>query len=690
MATRICILVGLAVAAAAQEPVAPTPAQVGGPRGENSSDYNITQSWELGYRWAMPGGDLGMYRSVDNYHDGARLLGSSFAIRSRDGHGRLFDEILLNTLGLGGDPYQSAMLHAEKNGLYRYDLLWRLDDYYNPALTVTGNYGLGIAGAVPLLATQGLHSMDTERRMQDHELTLLPQSRIRFHLGYGRNTEDGPALSTAQEFDPNGSGYPVFLDVKRHWNEYRLGAEFDFAGFRFTVTRRWDFFKDDTPYTAAAGAIGSATPGDQSVLNNFNRSAPIHGANPGWLGNLFTRRKRWSMDARLTYVSGKNDFLLDELALGTSQFGAAAARQIVAGGDAHRDDLAGNFTVQLFPTGRLTVTNGTSVLSNRMDGPSTYTELDNGLNTGATVYFRYLGVRMYTNATTVDFRLTPKIGFFAGYDYSDRPVRTVEGLTIPAFANSTENDVYQVSNHMNSARAGVRFRPWKPFSITLDAGIGRSNNPLTPVSEKNFHSIHGRAEYRTRRVQLSAGYREDYNLNAPSTLTPFDSHSRQYSAGGSWTARDWFSIDANYLKLHLDTTGGLAFFAGAGFRTQLQTGYVSYYLSNIHSGTLAAHIAVRRRADVYLGYSITKDTGDGRPAPAPAGITDPVAALLDSVQTFPLTYHAPMARLSVRISEKVRWNAGYQFYNYNQQFNLLGYYQNFHANTGYTSVLWSF
>jgi hypothetical protein len=64
MGARICILVGLAVAAAAQEPVAPTPAQTGLPRGENSGGYNITQSWETGYRWALVGGDVGMYRSV--------------------------------------------------------------------------------------------------------------------------------------------------------------------------------------------------------------------------------------------------------------------------------------------------------------------------------------------------------------------------------------------------------------------------------------------------------------------------------------------------------------------------------------------------------------------------------------------------------------------------------------------------
>ena len=91
-----------------------------------------------------------------------------------------------------------------------------------------------------------------------------------------------------------------------------------------------------------------------------------------------------------------------------------------------------------------------------------------------------------------------------------------------------------------------------------------------------------------------------------------------------------------------------------------------------------------------MGYNLTKDTGDGRATAVPPDTTDPIQALLDSVQTFPLTYQSPLARISIRITPKVRWNAGYQFYDYFETFGLLGYYQNFHAHNGYTSVLWTF
>jgi len=195
MLNRLCLFLTLAGAAAAQQTVAPTDAQVGLPRGENHGNYNVTQSFEVGYRWRLLGGDEGMYRSVVNYGNGVRLLGSRLGINSREGHGGLFDEILLTTQGLGNDPYESAVLRIQKNSLYRYDMTWRKQDYYNPALTVaaansiTGVPSVTFAGSgLPeLLTSGGFHLRDTSRRMQDHDLILLPQSNFRFRAGYSRN-----------------------------------------------------------------------------------------------------------------------------------------------------------------------------------------------------------------------------------------------------------------------------------------------------------------------------------------------------------------------------------------------------------------------------------------------------------------------------------------------------------------------
>ncbi len=671
MLTRICTILILAAALNAQQPVAPTPEPVGSPRGDTAGNYNVMNSFETGYRWRLVDGNLGKYRADVNYGNGIRLLGSTFSMYSKDGHGQYFDEILLNTLGLGNDPYQSASLRIQKNNLYRYDMLWRLNDYYNPGLTISA----------------GEHLTDTTRRLLDNDLTLMPLSAFHVRLGYSRNDQTGPALSSVQEFDSRGDSYVVFSNVRREWNEYRLGLDVTAAGFKFTLLRRWDFYKEDTPYQFH-GNEPASTPGDLTVLQNFARSAPYHGSNPGWLGNLVTQRKRWSMNARATYVSGSRDFALDESASGLSRFGAAANRQILVNGTAQRPSMASDFNFSYFPTERLTLVNNTSVQSTRIDGDATYTEFANGSGLGTTFNFRYWGVRTVGNSTDANYRANNWLSVYTGYAYSNRLIKTIEHFELPGVANSSFDSLYEQTNALNTGRLGFRIKPIKPLTINVEGEVGRASQPFTPFSERNYHTINGRVDYRLKKLQLSASYKQFYNTNSVS-LSIYDSHSRNYTASASWAPYDWFSLDASYVKLHLDALGSLAFFAGSP-RSTLQTAYSSLYVSNLHAANLGTRFTIRKRADVYLGYSITKDTGDGRATAVPAGVTDPIQALLSGVQTFPLSFQSPMARVSIRISPKVRWNAGWQFYNYSEEFNLLGFYQNYHANTGYTSILWSF
>jgi hypothetical protein len=154
---------------------------------------------------------------------------------------------------------------------------------------------------------------------------------------------------------------------------------------------------------------------------------------------------------------------------------------------------------------------------------------------------------------------------------------------------------------------------------------------------------------------------------------------------GSWSGNNWFSIDAGYGRLHLDSLGGLAYFAGAP--AQEVTGTSSYYVSNIHTGNLAARMSLGKRTDLSIGFSIVQDVGDGRATATSAPTTYTSAPAFLAAQTFPLRYLSPQGKLSFRITEKIRWNVGYQHYAYRESFSTL---QDYRAHTGYTSVAWSF
>jgi hypothetical protein len=659
------LLAGIAGAALAQPPVAPTPETVGSARGENWNDYNITNSFETGYRFAEVFGNDGKYRSDVNYRNGIRLLSSGFSMNSKDGHGGLFDEILLNTLGLGGDPYEFANLRIQKNRLYRYDMLWRLDEYYNPALTISF----------------GEHFRNTSRRMQDHDLVLFPQSKIQFRFGYSRNDQDGPALSTVQLFNSRGDIFTPFMDVRRLYNEFRIGNDIELKGFKFSWLHAWDNFKEDSTYQL--GAAQPFPPGPTS-LNSFNRVDPAHGNSPFWRGNLNGERKRWATNARITYVGAQRNFALNEDAVGFMNRNSMNLQTLVSG-NASRPTTAGDFLLSFFPTDRLTITNNTSVYTTRISGQSLYNQYNNATNVEDVLFFQFLGIRTITNSTDINYRFSPMVSLYGGYHYSERQIRSSEQLNFPEFPGPFQGITTEQSDHINAGLGGLRLRPIKPLTIMLEGELSFANHPFTPIADRNFHAIRARVQYKAKNLLLSGAYLENYNTNSI-TVSVHSSRARTYSFNASWTPHPWFSLDAGYSKLHLDSVSGIAFFAGG----QEITGFNSIYISNIHAANLGARFAIKKRADLYVGYTITRDTGDGRSAPFPPGTTDPVTTLLDPAQTFPLSFQSPLARLSVRLSPKVRWNVGWQFYNYHEDFQVLSMSQNYHANTGYSSVLWEF
>jgi hypothetical protein len=649
----------------AQQTVAPTTEEKVGPlRGENTGDYNIVQSWELGYRFASIGGDYGKYRSDVNYHDGFRLLSSYLTVNSKDGHGRWFDEIVLSTQGLGNDPYESATVRVQKDQWYRYDLLWRQNDYFNPALTVAS----------------GAHLENTTHRWQDHELTLFPQSHFRLRAGYGRVAQDGPALTTEQEFDSRGDVYPIFRNIRQQFDEYRLGGDVLFRGFRFTVQRRWEYFKEDT-----WDNLGVAVPGTgPAVLTSFQRPQPYRGRTPGWLGNLRAERKWIAINGRFTYAGGRGDFVQNENAVGIDRFGSAQNRQIIVTGNGDRPVTTGDLNVTVLPASRFTVVNNTSISNSRITGNNFYQQFDNGSFSYNAITFQFLGIRLITNTTDARYRFSKKFDLFAGFRYSDRLIRSTEDTGSPGFA--LDGVTAQQSNHTRAGVGGANWLPLKNIRVHLEGEIGRNDNPFTPVSLRNYHAIRSKVQYRTKTLTLSGGYQENYNNNSIA-ITAYSSRARTYIADASWTARSWVSLDGSYSKLHLDTIGGIDFFAGSPRAAEI-TGQQSVYISNIHAASLGLRFALAKRADLYAGYNITKDTGDGRSVLAAQPTA--VAQVFYNVQTFPLTYQSPLLRVSVRITEKLRYNLGYQYYAYHEDVGLFAINQNYRAQTGYTSLMWSF
>ena len=216
----LSVVLLLAVTAVAQEPTPPG-------EGINSGNYNIRQTFEFGYRHTDFTGSRNVYNTFVNLNPGPRLLEHTLAMRSLNHQGWLFDDLFVTSFGYGGDPNNITRLRAYKNKWYNFSGTFRRDrnfwDYsllanpLNPATPVAN----APAGFSPVI-TSSPHRFEITRRMSDFNLTLLPQSRVRFRLGYSRNISEGPSLTSFHE----GTDVLLFQPWKTTVNAYQVGVDF--------------------------------------------------------------------------------------------------------------------------------------------------------------------------------------------------------------------------------------------------------------------------------------------------------------------------------------------------------------------------------------------------------------------------------------------------------------------------------
>ncbi|MGB8673149.1 MAG: hypothetical protein WCD27_02255 [Candidatus Acidiferrales bacterium] len=265
MASTIAAALALPRASLAQNPAADTP-------GINSGDYNIQQTIEAGYRGSWINGNKDTYDTFENLGSGLRLFDYSLQMRSLDHRGIFFDTLTFSNFGYGGDPNDVSRLRIQKDKYYDFRLLFRRDknfwDYnlfanpLNPASlnppgsTTTGCYATPV-GAPPVVRpvvcsspanaiTNSPHALDLVRRMQDYDLTLMPQSRIQVRLGYSRNRDEGPGF-----FTTDGGTISDFNQTYSYTtNAYRAGVDFKILP-RTTISydQFLNYFKQDNVVT---------------------------------------------------------------------------------------------------------------------------------------------------------------------------------------------------------------------------------------------------------------------------------------------------------------------------------------------------------------------------------------------------------------------------------------------------------
>jgi len=237
----------------------------GEPEGVTSGGYLIHSSVEVGYRATDITGSGDMYDTLVNLQQGPRFLDETLSMQSLDHQGFLFDNLYLNSFGWGGDPNNVLRLRADKNKWYNLVGSFRRDQSFSDFDLLANPLNPGpppsIGGSTPSIQAQNSpHLFDTVRRMSDVDLTLLPQSRVSFRLGFSHNNMTGPSYSSIHE----GTEALLLQNWNTTMNSYRFGVDWK-AAPRTVISydQFFSYYKGDTDYQLApfAPALLPSPPG---------------------------------------------------------------------------------------------------------------------------------------------------------------------------------------------------------------------------------------------------------------------------------------------------------------------------------------------------------------------------------------------------------------------------------------------
>ena len=711
LALVVIVMAGLAAAQQSSASPAPkkndstdTPAE----SGENAGDFTVISSVEFGYRGLSVDGDHNKYQSDLNYRAGPRLFDSSFLLKSKDGGSTLFDTFLVNSTGWGADPQGNLRLSAEQPKWYRFDATYRrfkyfrfLNNFANP------NWVFSPAQfSVPPKLVTGEHGRDTRIHLGDFDLTLLPKNqRLRFNIGYSPERYSGPAFTN---YHAGGNEFNLLSEVRSRANDFRVGADGSLGPVNFSFLQGFRRFRDDSFIDLGA------TPGinlNPSVANftSFDRNEPARGSvNYTRFSLQSLIAKKLDITGRIIYSKAESNYSLLEAFTGRNwnpritgfppSPPAATPNILNLGqynltGNSERPNWLGDVGLTFLATNKFRLSNTFRVETFEITGDALFSDffsLTRGTRTD-TIGFSGQNVNTRTdyrkiqNTIEGDYQFNRDYSSHFGYRYGRRRVtEEISGFNLGTNAPTAlvpASDTEE--NNTHAILGGFKARPASDWTIYFDAEHGTADNVFTRIGNYDYTNIRAKTRFKpTSRIGLNFAVIAKNNANpseiAGVSLEDFgvSIKSRIFTSSLDWTTTSNFSISTGYNYHWITSKSTIDYF----FNSVAHPGGLSLYYARNNFFFVETVARLAPRATLFTAYRINKDNGQGN------RLADPTGRPGTLIASYPMSYQSPEARLAIKLHDRLDWNVGYQYYNYNEDPIVGPRPQNYHAHLPYTSL----
>jgi hypothetical protein len=642
-----------------QESASPAPAPL----------YTINSSAEVGWRFLGTDGNFKQFRSDLNFDRGIRLLSSDFLMRPGNGGGVLFDSLLFNSFGWGGDPSQFVHALVEKTKIYKFDATYRRISYFSNL----SNYALG------------QHTGDTQYQVGDFDLTLLPQNKwLKVYLGYSMDYNKGLSFTT---YDYQRDEFPITSPTRTSGNDYRFGADARLWIFDLSFMQGFRYFKNDTTYTIPGFEPGNNT-ANSSVLNSFERDMPVRGRVPYTRLSVHTSpNKKVDFTGRFIYTSATTRYTFIENATGNdASNNKIILDQTIITGNAKRPNAVGDAGLTVYLTDRLTLSDTFRINNFRINGGDLFLDklLESKFNQPLpaifldTASFTFEGLKQVQNSIEGDYNFSKRFSAHLGYLYTHRAF-DLGSFTAPP-GTSLSFDPTQ-ENNTHTVFGGFRARPVDMWTLYFDFQHGQADNVFTRVANYNFNNYRARTVVKPAKTLAINGSLVVRNNDNPSiTQTGFPQpfgvtiNSRIFSGSIDWTPNSKFDLSAGYTHTHVDSDAAIIFFVANA--TQRLGSSLYFMRDNFYF--LNTRVQLHPRATIFTGFRINRDWGQGDRVPqSPTQI----------ISSYPLTFGTPEARLSINLLRSLDWNAGWQYFSYHEKLDST---RDYRAHLAYVSLTFRF
>jgi hypothetical protein len=702
----------------AQTPTAtPTPVAPAPPDGIIRGGYQIHSSIELGYRSNDVTGSNDMYDTLVNLQTGPRFLDQTLSMQSLDHQGFLFDDLYLNSFGWGGDPNNAMRLRAGKSKWYNLQSSFRRDQNFsdfnllaNPLNPPTST------PSIPVLNSP--HEFDTTRRMSDVDLTLLPQSRVSFRLGYSHNNMTGPSYSSIHE----GTEALLLQPWNTTMNSYRMGVDFRIAPRTvLSYDQFFDYYKGDTD-TQLASFAPALLPGGAPVelglsfdtankepcavmppatslisagtLTNttcngyfsYSRNQRIRTSTPteriSLRSNYF---QRLDLVASFSYSDAETNTPLNEAFTGLLMRTNTLAFTGTGTADASRisDTFDLGATVHLTP--HLRLIDKFYFWAYRIPQNGNFNELDyscqmppctllntplitpavpGGTPTVTTSSFNQTWMR---NQTELAWDISKKVGARIGYRWGDREFNHFND-----FLPGDEDHFVAIEK---TALLGLWARPIHGLRLNFDLEHTNYNAVFVRLSPRKEARYRFQTTYTPRPWAVLGGSVNILQQSNADVETQFVAHNQNYGLTASLAPRERFGLDLAYnfnsviqnaLICFNDTPPAgvnLPFVNNANGTTSFCAVNDpnnpllanSFYTNHANFGMATIRFKFDKRTTVNAGGSITSVDG-----------SVPQFNILQPQGSTQYKYFQPVVNLSVDLGHKLAWNSGWNYYQYGE------------------------